>query len=169
MKSQRRNRPQAFTLLELLVVIAVIGLLAGMIIPVLSKVRYYAKKTQAKDVMYQVETGFKQYLVDYRKFPDLDVTSCDTNALNVLSGATSNSLKYMDVTTNELAQGLMDPWNRIYMLSIDNGRGGDTTAYDRKVTAGDYGVIEKEVAVWSKGEDGLDTTGNQKDDIRSWN
>ncbi len=168
---KRKKHGFAFTLLELLVVIAIIAIIAGLLLPVLSKVKRYTKKTRAKELIYQVRTSFKQYLVDYRKFPDMAITAIDTNVLNVLSGKTHNSLghKYMDVTTNELTTGYLDPWNNMYMMSVDNGMGGDTTpAYDQRVTAGPYGIVEEEVVIWSKGEDGSDTGDAQRDDVRSW-
>lgn len=165
---------KAFTLMELLVVIAIIALIAGMLLPVLSKVRVYAKRVDAKNRMSEIEICFKQYLSDYRKYPDITVTMADSTVMDVLRGATHNSLdlKYMDISTNEYAMGgILDPWNRIYMLSIDNGKGGDNgTAYDRRVNAGPYGEVDKEVVVWSKGADGDDATpAAQKDDVRSWN
>lgn len=162
-----------FTLIEMLVVIGIIALLAGMLLPVLSQVRRYTKKTKAKDLIYQTKTAFKQYLVDYRKFPNVAITRMDTNVLNILSGKTHNSLghKYMDVSTNELAVGLLDPWGEQYWISVDNGLGGDGAgAYDHKVNAGAYGVIEEEVVVWSTGEDKSSADAkSQKDDVRSWN
>jgi prepilin-type N-terminal cleavage/methylation domain-containing protein len=166
------RKRKAFTLIEMLVVIGIIALIAGMLLPVLSKVRRYTKRTRAKEMMNQVRTSFKQYLVDYRQFPAMAISTTDTNVLNVLAGKTYNSLghKYMDVTTNEFVTGFTDPWNRQYMLSVDNGMGGDSTsAYDHKVGAGPYGTIEDDVVLWSKGEDGSDTGSGQSDDVRSWN
>lgn len=165
-----------FTLIEMLVVVAIIAILAGILLPVLTQVRSYTKRTKAKEVVYQTKTAFKQYLVDYRKFPAVDIKQTDSTALDILRGATHNSLghRYMDVSTNELAAGLKDPWGQFYLVAVDNGIGvGDTSsggAYDHKVTAGDYGEIDEEVAVWSTGEDKSSAgEDKQKDDVRSWN
>jgi len=171
-----KNR-KGFTLIEMLVVIAIIAILAGMLLPVLNQIRRYTKRTKAKEMIYQTKTAFKQYLVDYRKFPNVDKTQMDTNWLNVLSGRTHNSLghKYMDVSTNEFSSdpnvsGLRDPWGELYWVTVDNGMGGDSIAYDHKVSAGGYGEIEEEVVVWSTGEDKSDADAQkQKDDVRSWN
>ena len=170
---------KGFTLLELLVVIAIIAILAGMLLPALSKVRDTAKKTEAREMMHQIRTSFKQYLVDYRKFPAEAITSTDSNVLAILSGTKNGPMakysylahKYMDVTTNELAQGFLDPWDSPYMIAIDNGQGPhDVTAYDRKVTAGNYGeVVDVEVVLWSKGKDRDDASAaTQRDDVRTW-
>lgn len=164
------NTKKAFTLLELLVVIGIIAVLAGMLLGALHKVKKYTKKVEAREMMYEVRVAFKQYLVDYRKFPDMDATVTDPDVLDVLAGKTHNSLghKYMDVTTNEAVVGLLDPWNNLYRVCIDNGRGGDGSAYDHKVMAGPYGEIESDVVLWSAGKDGIDAGAGQKDDVRSW-
>ncbi len=168
----RAARKKGFTLIELLVVIAIIALLAGLLLPVLNKVRRYTKKTKAKELMYQVRVGFKQYLVDYRKFPDVVISRTDPNTLAILSGTTHNSLahKYMDVTTNEAVVGYRDPWNEQYWITIDNGKGGDAgnAAYNHEVEAGPYGPIKEDVVLWSTGEDMSDAAADQKDDVRSW-
>jgi prepilin-type N-terminal cleavage/methylation domain-containing protein len=166
-------RRLGFTLMELLVVIAIIGIIAGMLLPVLNKVRRYTKKAKAKELMYQVRTALKQYHVDYRKFPVMDISRTDTNFLNVLRGSTHNSLghSYMDVTTNELDTGYLDPWNEQYWVTVDNGRGGDaaTQPYDRMVAAGPYGNVEEDVVLWSTGEDKSDSTAaERRDDVRTW-
>lgn len=170
---------KGFTLIEMLVVIAIIAILAGMLLPVLNQIRRYTKRTKAKEMIYQAKTAFKQYLVDYRKFPNVAITRTDTNVLNILSGRTHNSLghKYMDVSTNEFSSdpnvsGLRDPWGELYWVTVDNGLGGDTTgAYDHKVRASGYAdEIEEEVIVWSTGEDKSSADAQkQKDDVRSWN
>lgn len=169
----RDHRVKGFTLLELLVVIAIIAVIAGLLLPVLSKVRRYSKKTQAKELMYQVRTAFKQYLVDYRKFPDMNIERTDADVMAVLRGTTHNSLghKYMDVTTNELVYGYLDPWNEQYWISVDNNRGGDAGngAYNGEVTIGSYPAVQDDVALLSKGEDKADgTPAQRRDDVRTW-
>lgn len=163
---------RAFTLIELLVVIAIIAILAGLLLPVLNKVRVFTKRTKARDTMYQIETALKQYLVDYRLFPDISFSSVNSNVLDVVRGATYNSLglKYMDVSTNELAIGkILDPWNKAYKLGVDNGVSPDVGRYDNAVDTLEYGKIEgKVVVLWSMGPNTNDAAGFQDDDIRSW-
>jgi prepilin-type N-terminal cleavage/methylation domain-containing protein/prepilin-type processing-associated H-X9-DG protein len=57
---------QAFTLVELLVVISVIGLLMGILIPVLGKARGAANRTYCMANLRQIGIAFKTYLDDNR-------------------------------------------------------------------------------------------------------
>jgi prepilin-type N-terminal cleavage/methylation domain-containing protein len=66
--SSRRLRA-GFTLVEMLVVIAIIAILASMLLPVLSKVRVSAQKAQAKLQMQDLVTDIIKYDSDYGRFP----------------------------------------------------------------------------------------------------
>jgi prepilin-type N-terminal cleavage/methylation domain-containing protein len=67
--SPARNRKSAFTLIEMLVVIAIIGILAGMLLPALSKAKNSAKRGQAKTEISHIVAAIKQYEATYGRFP----------------------------------------------------------------------------------------------------
>jgi prepilin-type N-terminal cleavage/methylation domain-containing protein len=72
------NQPlRGFTLVELIVVIAIIIILAGMLFPAYRGVQNQAKKAQAKNDVTQIVTAVNAYYTEYGKYP-LAVQGSDT-------------------------------------------------------------------------------------------
>lgn len=68
MKNKIRQR--AFTLIEMLIVIVIIGILAAALIPRLSNARGRANDTARKAILSQVAASLVSYQIDKWKFPD---------------------------------------------------------------------------------------------------
>jgi prepilin-type N-terminal cleavage/methylation domain-containing protein len=62
-------RLRAFTLVELLIVIAIIAILAAMLLPVINIAQQSAKKTKAKVECGQIVGAIQQYESDYSRMP----------------------------------------------------------------------------------------------------
>ena len=59
----------AFTLVEMLVVVAIIAILIGILIPVVGRAKTKAKVATAKVEMAGLEMAIKSYKTDYNRWP----------------------------------------------------------------------------------------------------
>lgn len=149
-----------FSLIEMLVVIAIIAVLSGMLLTAIHNIRLHARKVKARHDVEQVVTAWSQYLQEYKRFPALTITTMGSNAIAVLRGTTFHAdnrrqITFMDFGTN--TTHFADPWGADYHVVLD-------TTGNNAVTVPE-GPINLTAAVWSDGPDGVSGTG---DDIRSW-
>ena len=168
----KKDSRTAFTLLELLIVVAIIGILLALLSPVLSKMRTKARIMAAKNDVEQLSVAWNQYLLDYYKFPDITITEIGSNSLCILrgddfgAGSLYNPRKFPYMDFRNDTTNFCDPWSTggvdgIYHVVLDDD-------YDNKVTySGPNGDVEYplHVIVWSDGPDGINGT---EDDVGSW-
>jgi prepilin-type N-terminal cleavage/methylation domain-containing protein/prepilin-type processing-associated H-X9-DG protein len=72
LKTRRREslgRRDAFTIIELLVVMAIIGLLSGMLLPALQSIKEKARQAQCKSNLKQIGLGLAAYQTAYDRYP----------------------------------------------------------------------------------------------------
>lgn len=72
---QRRSSPNGFTLVELLTVIAIIGVLAAILIPTLGRIRESSQSTQCRSNLRQIWMATNLYVNEKRVFPYSTSTS----------------------------------------------------------------------------------------------
>jgi general secretion pathway protein G len=108
--SQSLARSRGFTLLELLVVIVIIGLLAGYVAP-----RYFSQvgKSEMQVARAQIEAiekALDQYRLDTRRYPTLE------QGLDVLTNRPANEPNWSGPYLKKAVPA--DPWGRAYVYRV---------------------------------------------------
>ncbi len=164
---------RAFTLMELLVVMAVIAILLGMILPSYNSVRDKAKYTKAKVTVKNLETAFNAYLDRYRVWDATfgsGANPIDATIVSMLKGqkiaGNSDGVVFYEFEMTNAVSGALDPWSNpsdptavktYYYFQVDHD-------YDNRITR-DGQQISRTVIVWSPG---ADRTNYTSDDVKSW-
>ncbi|HUV03744.1 MAG TPA: type II secretion system protein [Armatimonadota bacterium] len=65
-----RGKRDGFTLIEMLTVIAIIGILASLIFPIVGAAKRRTKQAQCMSNMHQIFTALKQFQLDEHRYPD---------------------------------------------------------------------------------------------------
>jgi type II secretion system protein G len=164
--------PRGFTVIELLVVVAIIGILMSLLFPAVQTALDAAKKAQAKNDVTQIATAIVAFDTEYGRLPSTNpapqqLTGEVLNAL-VASNDTLNPRKiiFMEVLSYKRGKGgisngiFVDPWANSYYVALD----GD---YDNQVAVSTNGSttanssIMKKVGVWN-------TNAKSRQQVRSW-
>ena len=95
-----RSSRNGFTLIELLTVIAIIGILAGIIIPTTGAVRTAAKKAQVKSMFSQWSNAFTLYKQEYGYYP-----AVGTDGTKNLVSTTDDTIEFVRTFTGKNIDG----------------------------------------------------------------
>jgi prepilin-type N-terminal cleavage/methylation domain-containing protein len=155
-----RNR-SGFTLLELMVVIAIVVVLAGLLFPAVQSVLERAKKVQAKNDLTQIVTAVNAFYTEYGRYPLPSTVTTDSSATygpngsSVENGDLMKELRGTSTTINTrqivfisppdardqtnprsgtktTTSGYYDPWGTEYAIALD-------ADYDNQITPNPYG------------------------------
>ena len=144
-KNFKQSDCRGFTLIELMVVIVILGILAGLIVPRIMGRPEEAKQLKAKMQIESLETALKLYKLDNGMYPDTE------QGLQALIEEPETGI----VPKNWRKQGYLekgrlpkDPW-------------GNEFLYLSPGTHGDYDII-------SYGADGVPDGEDKNRDINSW-
>jgi len=152
----RRHGSVAFTLVELLVVISIIGVLAGLLLPSITQLRAYVNVVCARSSLKNLGTALAEYFKDHGVYPPevvpgsldkcsetlyfylsgMDVDSPDTATRNSYREERSAAKVYFDFSRHDLADNdkdgnyeVVDPWERpwIYVRGMYPGKPGTSS------------------------------------------
>lgn len=96
---------KAFTLIELLTVIAIIGILAAIIIPTVGAVRTSANKAKTKVQFSQWASGIGLFKQDYGYYPYFSGSNSPTSDTGVTLKTSANVQMFVDVLSGKKPDG----------------------------------------------------------------
>jgi len=145
MDAKRRKNEHGFTLIELMVVIVILGILAGLIIPRIMGRPDEARRAKARLQIESLETALKLYKLDNGMYPS---TEQGLQALVELPETGDLPKKWRQGGYLEKGKVPKDPW-------------GNEFIYLSSGVHGDYDIL-------SYGADGVPGGEDKNMDINSW-
>lgn len=119
----KRRSNQGFTLVELLVVLAILGLLVGIAVPQVFKYFSHAKEEAAKVQMQTIATGLDLFMLDVGRYPT------EEEGLQALVKAPPG-VEHWNGPYVAKSSILTDPWGRPYVYRFP-GHNGEYNLFTR--------------------------------------
>lgn len=191
-----KRRKSAFTLIELLTVITIIGILATMAFPVVTGVMNRARKVKTLAVVKDLHVGIRGYYTEYGRYPsdqtseDAEVKTNEGNLLAILLGSESEvkmngrGIKFVELPMGKNGKGglvgrsaedyrLLDEWGSPFFVIMDtNGdekvRNPDVSNEDPKIASDASPELPVGVAIYSLGDSGAKKSAMTKSVVTSW-
>ena len=160
---KNRKGNLAFTLVELMVVVAVIGVVAGIVLAAAGGVQKKAARDQTKAEIKSIFVALERYRAANGGYPVVNVPSS--------SALYTNLTNFMTFRTNQISgQQILDPYGYPYWYRLVTNQASSG--------AGAVNMLGETAEVWSVGPNGKSgftnntpnrTDTNNVDDITSWN
>ena len=177
------NEKRGFTLVEMLVVIAILGILMAMMIPAAGMILKRAKVAQAKSDAGVVVTVMLKYFAEYNRVPSIYIDEEKAGSphltakewVDVMSPApggipNKDNLKRimffeggggaLGDEKSDFPGAFLDPWGQLFEYQVDLNRDGNIDHPNGE------GTIRAGAIAWSHGPDGPD--GTWEDNVKSW-
>lgn len=143
----KRKNERGFTLIELIIVVAIIGLLAAIVAPRLMGRSDDAKIAAAKQQIANFETALKLFKIDNGFYP---TTEQGLDALINKPGTGREAKKYREGGYLEKRELPADPWGNPYFY-VSPGLHGDydIISFGADGTEGGTSKADKDIMSWS--------------------
>jgi type IV pilus assembly protein PilA len=119
------KKPSAFTLIELMIVVAIIGILAAIAIPNFIKFQCRSKQSEAKGNLKALYVAEESYRAEADLYVDCSTTACGANGTNVIGyNPKGNKIRYSYQVATATATAFS---GTAASTSADFGTGGSDT------------------------------------------
>ena len=174
------NGQRGFTLVEMMVVVAIIGILVSVTLPMVGRMVEAARRTTARTDLTSLVAAIRGYHSEYGRFPLEAAEWIDDNRelLNVLRARprignmgpphsqNPRRIVFLNVSDGSLSRtgnqvdpdpNFIDPWGRPYRIALDRNFTGTVNT--------EVGSVDRRTVVaWTRGRD----PDNPDNWIRSW-
>lgn len=143
---------EGFTLIEMLVVMAIIGMLAGLVFPTVSAVRKKAYATQTHEMVNQMQNAWKIHMNDFRSLPDASLfESVSKDGEDIVIPMSPHNLCVLNWRCPRPTSflGTTDSWMTALRKSIADAvsKGDDNKPHEIKVSGKDTSGKSKDFSV----------------------
>ncbi|MDI6773796.1 MAG: prepilin-type N-terminal cleavage/methylation domain-containing protein [Verrucomicrobiota bacterium] len=108
---------RAFTLIEILVVVLIILVLAGLMFPALVHAQRMARVRKARSEAADLAKAWESYWDTYQLWPYGNAwVEMDYAQVAILAWNNTNNIKFMTFSDRQLVNGFNDPWKKPYRV-----------------------------------------------------